>query len=138
MIGDALGHLYLLKEREFVKTGEPVYKFGRTFDLMTRFSQYPKSSQLIYVASSADPVAHERCVLHALRLRFLNRRDIGAEYFEGDLYDILAVVQRHVRLLHRSSGYDVANASTQTSEQHEEDYRKGNARPFEKFRCAGR
>ena len=35
------GYIYLLVEREFVRSGEPVVKVGRTSDVIRRMSEYP-------------------------------------------------------------------------------------------------
>ena len=43
-----VNYIYLLKEREFVKTEENIYKVGRTErENLTRFNQYPNGSVLL-------------------------------------------------------------------------------------------
>lgn len=42
------GYLYIIKEREFIKTNEEIYKIGCTNDIIRRFKQYPKNSIIIY------------------------------------------------------------------------------------------
>ena len=42
-------YIYLLQEREFIKTKENVYKIGRTKkENYKRFHQYPKGSVLLF------------------------------------------------------------------------------------------
>lgn len=86
------GYLYIIQIREFVKTNEPVYKVGRTCDIIRRYSQYPKSSRLLYLIPCNNLVKKERILLDSLRNKFKNRVDIGLEYFEGVLYDIISTM----------------------------------------------
>ena len=42
-------YIYILQEREFVKTEEPIYKIGKSTQLnLKRFSQYPNGSTLYF------------------------------------------------------------------------------------------
>ena len=42
-------YIYLLQEREFIKTNENIYKIGMTTKLnFERFNQYPKGSVLLF------------------------------------------------------------------------------------------
>ena len=34
-------HIYLIQEREFIKTEEPIYKLGKTHNIFQRKSGYP-------------------------------------------------------------------------------------------------
>lgn len=79
------GSIYLLQEREFIKTGEPIYKIGRTgHHPNQRLSKYPKDSEIHIVIGVVDNLAAEYTLLKKFRTSFTNRVDIGDEYFEGD------------------------------------------------------
>lgn len=80
------GFVYALVEREFTKTGEPIVKVGmsRKNNPADRLKGYPKGSYYAWVKHTPTPVEDERRILETLRIWFTNRRDIGAEYFEGD------------------------------------------------------
>lgn len=41
------GVVYLLREREFIKTKENIYKIGKTRDISNRMKQYPNDSEKI-------------------------------------------------------------------------------------------
>ena len=110
------GYVYLIHVREFLLTGQPVYKFGRTHDIFSRFKQYPNKSKLIFSSFSTDCVSHERVILMRLRRRFTNRKDFGSEYFEGDLNDILFEVTRLVVKLNSGSSCGSVDCATQTVE----------------------
>jgi hypothetical protein len=80
------GFVYALIEREFTKTGEPVIKVGmsRKSNPAERLRGYPRGSFYIWVRHTPNPVSDERLILATMRIWFKERRDIGAEYFEGD------------------------------------------------------
>jgi len=79
------GHIYLLCEREFIASGEPIYKLGRTKNVVTRFSQYPKGSEF-WAFHRVDQVNEtEYHLLKLFREIYIQRTDIGREYFEGDV-----------------------------------------------------
>lgn len=75
--------IYLLQEREFLNTGENIYKIGITESLHNRMGHYPKGSKIFCVIPvSGDP---EALCLFNFRQKFVSRIDIGSEYFEGNL-----------------------------------------------------
>lgn len=78
----------MLMEREFVRMHENVFKVGRTGDLLHRFSNYPKGSSLIAWCAASDALATERAILKELSARFIRRRDVGLEYFEGPPHEV--------------------------------------------------
>ncbi len=95
--------LYIVQTREFVRLGEPVYKTGRTDDWLLRIKNYPKGSELVYfqqwrIAGHDSLVAAETALLHALRSHpdVLERRDIGAEYFQADPDLLTALVHDRI------------------------------------------
>lgn len=84
------GYVYMLQEREFIRMKEPVYKVGKTTqELYKRISQYPKSSLLLVAMRVEDCHHSERQLLAEFRKLFASRRDIGAEYFEGDVNEMV-------------------------------------------------
>lgn len=126
------GYLYLIQEREFINSGQPVYKFGRTMDIVRRLKQYPNNSKLLFVSPSTDMVKHERIILHRLMHQFGHRRDIGFEYFEGDLFCMLREIYRLVSLLNTSYEVGYTDSSTQTTLENTETNNTDNV--FEKFK----
>lgn len=73
----------MVKEREFVKTGERVYKIGKSTKIKSRMPAYPKQS-VIYgiVYCSRDVHKAEKELIKHFDGRFKNRPDIGREYYE--------------------------------------------------------
>jgi hypothetical protein len=95
-----MNFIYLIQEREFIKTGENIYKVGKTHQPnQTRISHYPKGSNLLLYAPCDDCDICERKVLLILRQKYINRTDIGREYFEGNkdtmTEDILTIIKQH-------------------------------------------
>ena len=79
------GHLYLIKEREFLKTKENIYKIGKTRNIKHRMPSYPKDSRvyvIYYCASDIDKVEKE--LIKEFDKLFKKRTDIGHEYYETD------------------------------------------------------
>ena len=89
-------YIYLLKEREFLKTKEEILKVGMTTKLNhERFNQYPKGSLLLFQMICKDSKKIEKNVLKKFRNIFKQRKDIGNEYFEGDyklMIDIIYIL----------------------------------------------
>lgn len=86
-------YMYLLKEREFLNSGEDVVKAGFSEAFSKRMLAYPKGSIVLATLRVSHGRSTERKVLAVLRSRFKSRRDIGAEYFEGPLCEIVSVFQ---------------------------------------------
>ena len=83
---DEKHYIYLLREREFIKYKEPIYKIGKTCqNPVTRFNQYPKSSELILIIRVNDCHTSEKKLLSIFNKKFIQRKDIGTEYFQDRL-----------------------------------------------------
>jgi hypothetical protein len=83
---------YMIKLREFIKTGEEIQKIGfstipdKNNPLITkRFKQYPSGSLPIMCALVNDGKKLENLIIKVFSEKFKRRRDIGKEYFEGDI-----------------------------------------------------
>ena len=88
--------IYLLKEREFVKTKEPIYKIGKTKqENLNRIKSYPNGSKLLFYNECSNCDEKEKIILNKFKELFIHKKDIGNEYFMGDyilmkniIYDI--------------------------------------------------
>lgn len=77
------GHLYLIKEREFIKTNERIFKIGKSTSIKSRMPSYPKNSLvhlIAYCHTNIDVV--EKLMIKHFDGRFKKRLDIGHEYYE--------------------------------------------------------
>jgi hypothetical protein len=80
-------YIYLLQEREFIKTKENIYKVGRTKkENHQRFNQYPKGSILLFQMICNNCENIESLIIKQFKEQFIQRKDIGNEYFEGDYH----------------------------------------------------
>lgn len=86
------GIIYLIYVREFLLQDIPIYKIGRTEDIIERYKQYPKGSILVYSCYSDDIIRDENSIKKIFTEKFLKRSDIGVEYFEGDLSKMLIMI----------------------------------------------
>ncbi len=92
-------YVYLLQEREFIKLQENVYKLGKTKqENLCRFYQYPKGSRLIIQTSCYDCHKLEQQLLELFRTEFVQRTDIGSEYFEGNPIKMKEIINKEEAL----------------------------------------
>lgn len=84
-----VSYIYLIREREFLKRGEPIYKVGRTTQQpdsrIARFDAYKKGSELILLVQCRNDkvVAIETEIKHMFKIVFKSNSD-GTEYFDGE------------------------------------------------------
>lgn len=93
---DAFSYMYLAQEREFIKSNESVYKFGRTRGEKNPFKVLPKGSWLI-LQVVCDELRSSRVhgtIAHQLKKEFKPRNDLGVNYFEGDFRAMMDIVYR--------------------------------------------
>lgn len=78
------GHIYVVKEREFIKTKENIYKIGRSKNIVNRMPSYPKSSRIYTIMYVKDVKEVEKFIIDRFDGLFIKRTDIGNEYYECD------------------------------------------------------
>lgn len=86
-------YVYIIQEREFIKTCEKIYKIGRSKqENNKRINQYPKQSILLFqiVCNNCDQL--ERELIKIFKKKYIHRKDIGNEYFEGDYEDMINTI----------------------------------------------
>jgi len=83
-------YIYLIHEREFVKSKQPIYKIGKSKqENCKRTKSYPKDSILECVFRVNDCDQKEKEIIKVLSEKYIRRKDIGNEYFEGDRNEII-------------------------------------------------
>jgi hypothetical protein len=90
------GHLYLIWEREFIKSGEKLFKIGRTDNIRRRLTQYPKGSRLLFSIYTPDCLTAERELIRKFKSTFDPRTDIGREYFGGESHTMIEIISEYV------------------------------------------
>jgi len=87
------GYIYLLREREFIKNAENIYKIGYTNQNPNkRFNGYPRDSELLLLEEMYNANIYEKQIIKTFKNNFINRRDIGLEYFEGNRYYMCNII----------------------------------------------
>ena len=86
-------YIYLLHEREFIRTSENVYKVGMTRQPnLERFHNYPKGSILLFQMECFDCRFVESIVLQVFKDRFDKCCFYGNEYFKGNKKDMMKIL----------------------------------------------
>jgi hypothetical protein len=75
--------IYIIHLREFIKSGEEVYKIGRTCNPAQRFGSYPSGSDIIFECRVADSKAIEDAAKFRFRRIFTYMPNYGYEYFKA-------------------------------------------------------
>ena len=73
-------YIYLLQEREFVKTKENIFKLGKTKQINnTRLKQYPKGSILLaqVICSNCDCI--EQILIQIFKEKYTQCKDISPQ-----------------------------------------------------------
>lgn len=86
-------YIYLLQEREFIKTKENIFKVGMTKkENHTRFKQYPLGSILLFQMVCNDCKSIEMVLIQKFKKTFIQIKDIGREYFKGDHLSMIDII----------------------------------------------
>jgi hypothetical protein len=88
--------IYLLREREFVRLNEDVYKIGRSSNIKNRMNNYPKSSNIELMIGCQDSVGVEKALLEIFRKEFKQMKEYGSEYFQGDKLEMIKIITNFV------------------------------------------
>lgn len=119
-------YVYLLQEREFIRTKENVYKVGMTKkENYKRFNQYPKGSVLLFQMICDNCRKMEKLVLKKFKETFKQRKDIGNEYFEGEyksMIDIIYLAIKDELNIQEEIINDYEETINAEEEQEEEEY----------------
>jgi T5orf172 domain len=91
------GFIYIIREREFIRLEENVFKIGRTGrPVGERLCEYPKGSMPYYFEKVNNCQNVEQLLLNKLISvphQFKHRKDIGYEYFEGNIDQLISIVK---------------------------------------------
>jgi hypothetical protein len=103
--------IYLIQEREFIKTEEEVYTLGRSHNLQERIKQYPKESNLLLIILCKNSVEIEKELIKLLTKNFTLCSNYGAEYFKGKFDKINLVIENYFKNI-KSLFCKITNSST--------------------------
>lgn len=133
----SIGYIYVVATPEFWKTGQTVYKVGRSVDVRARAYGYPKNTVLMYTLDTLgiDPVKFEASVHKRLKKKFEVEKDNGGnEYYRGDVRKIYSVIYKYWRTVYKEK----RTTQIEESESSEESFIEYNSdnipAALEKFR----
>ena len=83
-------YCYLIKEREFVKTGESIYRIGKSsFGYKHRIAKCPKNSVVFVIAKVYDCNISLKNIIKHFNKLFKKRTDLGKHCYQGDINSII-------------------------------------------------
>jgi len=102
--------IYLLQEREFINSNQNIYKIGRTKQENTqRFNQYPKGSKLLLHIVCDDCDILESELIRDFKNKYIYRKDIGNEYFEGDYKEMIKDIYNKITNCEKIEDLNIKN-----------------------------
>ena len=92
-----IGYIYLLQEREFIKTKENIYKLGKTKqDNLKRIQNYSNGTKLIIQLECENCDITEKVLIKIFKKNFIQRTDFGYEWFEGNKYEMCNIIYNYI------------------------------------------
>lgn len=83
-------YIYILQTREFINAKKKIYKIGKSGqENLKRFISYPKGSKLIMQVICSDCNIVEKNIIKLFKEKYTQKEDIGTEYFEGDVNQMM-------------------------------------------------
>ena len=105
------GYIYILCIKAFLQKRHNIYKIGRTHDIFDRINGYPAGSKLFFTIFTTNVMFHERYIISKFSEIFIQRKDIGTEYFEGNVVTMIEKISNYITCNYEQavfkSDYDV-------------------------------
>jgi hypothetical protein len=90
-------YIYLLYEREFIKTKEPIYKIGKSKqENLKRIINYPNGTILLYQICCLNCDIIERELIKIFKNKYKYEKDIGYEYFSGNYKNMINDIHNYI------------------------------------------
>ena len=113
-VTSTFGYIYIVHEREFINANLHIYKIGNTESIARRLPQYPKGSHLKFCVQTCNFVAFEKDIIKLFDDKFVQKKDIGREYYEGDVISMITTIASMVENYNESD-----NATISTEPAHD-------------------
>jgi len=90
-------YFYLIREREFIKSNQDIYKLGKSKqEFGKRFGGYSKGTEILITLRCQNVDEFEKKMIKIFSDKFSQKKEIGTEYFEGSLTEMLiCVLENH-------------------------------------------
>jgi hypothetical protein len=108
--------IYLLQEREFIKTKEPIYKIGKTKqEKIKRIKSYPNGSELLFyiVCNNCDEI--EKTIINKFKNHYIHKKEFGNEYFMGDYNSMIDTIYNIIKTSKTEVIKDINNEDNRCS-----------------------
>jgi hypothetical protein len=93
MVVDDSGYVYIFYTRASKNGDESVYKIGKTAEYIRRAGQYTKGGDMKLVLNVKNRHDAENKIKKYFKIEFIQRRDYGTEFFEGDLFEMALLMK---------------------------------------------
>ena len=96
---DIIHYIYLLQTKHSIDKNERVYKIGRTNQTnYKRILQYPNQTVVLHQTICSDSVYYEYQIIKFFKDKYIQIRDYGYEYFQGDCNDMIHDINTLIKL----------------------------------------
>ena len=103
-------YIYLVREREFIKMEERIYRIGITNKPnLERFNQFPLGSALIFQMVSMECNLLEKEMIQLFKTKYIQRRDIGNSYFEGNCMEMMCDISDGIKRINEKNIFNDDN-----------------------------
>jgi hypothetical protein len=83
-------YIYLLQEREFIKTNESIYKIGKSKqENLKRICNYPNGTKLLFQTICYNCDILEKKLINIFKNKYELQKNIGLEYFKGNYKEMI-------------------------------------------------
>ena len=83
-------YIYLLQEREFIKTNESIYKIGKSKqENLKRICNYPNGTKLLFQTICHNCDILEKKIINIFKNKYELQKNIGLEYFKGNYKEMI-------------------------------------------------
>jgi len=111
-------YIYLLQEREFIKTNEPIYKIGKSKqENLKRICNYPNGTKLLFQTICYNCDKLEKELIKIFKEKYELQKNIGLEYFKGNykemIKDIYAIIFNKEEIIIKSCEIKYSNFTLQ-------------------------
>ena len=114
--------IYLIKEREFIKTKEKIYKIGKTKqENLQRIKSYPNGSILLLYIITNDCDKKEKLIIQKFKEHFIHKKDIGNEYFMGDYNHMINIILSIISISNENSSLESSSLESSLIESSSND-----------------
>lgn len=110
------GEIYIVQTAHCAQSYSNVYKLGRTKKMTIRVGQYPKGTQVFCRLPVSRMVDAENMLMSLCKLNFLQRKEFGNEYFEGNIWDMTSILLK-VSLRFAVVTHEVAASNDQRGDE---------------------